>query len=103
MFHLWGVGAGQLSLVSSNPQYLEYLIERYPAGVYVHWNFWCNVQEPVQPAFCWKALQLRPIELAREHHERDQRYAFYRLPSQVTLDLSNTPADNPPATAKRRK
>jgi hypothetical protein len=79
MFHLWGVGAGQLSLVSSNPQYLEYLIERYPAGVYVHWNFWCNVQEPVQPAFCWKALQLRPIELAREHHERDQRYAFYRL------------------------
>jgi hypothetical protein len=79
MFHLWGVSAGQLSLVSSNPQYLDFLIDRYSAGVYVHWNFWCNVQEPVQPAFCRTALQLRPTELAREHRERDQHFAFYRL------------------------
>ena len=45
----------------------------------MHWNFWCNVQDPVQPEFCRKALQLKPFELVREYRERDQRFAFYRL------------------------
>ena len=79
MFHLWGVSAGQLSLVSASPQYLDFLIGRYSGGVYVHWNFWCNVQEPVQPAFCRTVLQLRPTELTRDHRERDQRFALYRF------------------------
>ena len=79
MFHLWGVSAGQLSLVSASPQYLDFLIDRYSGGVYVHWNFWCNVQEPVQPAFCRTALELRPTELTRDHRERDQRFALYRF------------------------
>jgi 4-amino-4-deoxy-L-arabinose transferase-like glycosyltransferase len=79
MFHLWGVNAGQMSLVSSNPAYLRYLAERYSGGVYLHWNFWCNVQDPIQVGICRKAFGLAPGNVVTEYRERDQRFAFYRL------------------------
>ena len=79
MFHLWGVNAGQLSAAASNPAYLDHLAGRFTGGVYVHWNFWCNVHDPIQPEFCRKVLLLKSFEVAREYHERDQRFAFYRL------------------------
>ena len=79
MFHVWGISAGQMSRPVSNPEYLDLLAARYAGGVYVHWNFWCNVQDPVHPAICREALQLKPSEIVREDHERDQRFAFYRL------------------------
>jgi 4-amino-4-deoxy-L-arabinose transferase-like glycosyltransferase len=77
MFHLWGVNAGQMSQASSG--YITLLKGRYPGGVYVHWNFWCNVQDPVQPEFCRRALAIDAVELVRESTERDQRFAFYRM------------------------
>jgi len=79
MFQVWGVSAGQVSLATTVPGYLEQLDARHPGGVYLHWNFWCNVQDPVQQAFCTKVLELRPGTLVRESRERDQRFAFYRL------------------------
>jgi hypothetical protein len=79
MFHVWGINAGQLSLPVRNPEYLDVLASRYAAGVYVHWNFWCNVQDPIQPEFCRKTLRLKSFSLVREYRERDYRYAFYRL------------------------
>jgi hypothetical protein len=82
MFQLWGVNAGQISHVVSNPSYVSFLASRYRGGVYVHWNFWCNVQDAVQPAFCHKALAMGPVEMVREYRERDQRYAFYRMRNQ---------------------
>ena len=86
MFHVWGVNAGQMSLVVANPGYLDYLGSRYAGGVYLHWNFWCNVQDPVQRDFCQKALDLKPIELMREYRERDQRYALYRIQTSLKQD-----------------
>jgi hypothetical protein len=82
MFHLWGVNAGQMSRVASNPRYVDFLASRYSGGVYVHWNFWCNVQDPIQPEFCRQALAMRPVELVREYKERDQRFALYRMKNQ---------------------
>jgi hypothetical protein len=79
MFHLWGVNAGQMSLATSSPAYLRYLAERYQGGVYLHWNFWCNVQDPVQPDVCRAALAAAPGEVVTEYRERDQRFAFYHL------------------------
>jgi hypothetical protein len=79
MFHVWGVNAGQMSLVTSNPAYLRYLAERYQGGIYLHWNFWCNVQDPVQPEICRAALAAAPGEVVTEYRERDQRFAFYRV------------------------
>ena len=79
MFHVWGVNAGQMSLVTSNPAYVRFLAERYPGGIYLHWNFWCNVQDPAHPEMCRQALAQGVAELVAEHRERDQRFAFYRL------------------------
>jgi 4-amino-4-deoxy-L-arabinose transferase-like glycosyltransferase len=79
MFHLWGVNAGQMSTVVANPSYLPVLAARYTGGLYVHWNFWCNVHDQVQQELCRKVLELRPSEVVREYRERDQRFALYRF------------------------
>jgi hypothetical protein len=79
MFHLWGVNAGQTSLVTSNPEYVRFLAERYRGGLYLHWNFWCNVQDPVQQEICRKALAIGAADLVTEYRERDQSFAFYRM------------------------
>jgi Dolichyl-phosphate-mannose-protein mannosyltransferase len=79
MFHLWGVNAGQLSLAGLNPAFLDELAARFSGGIDLHWNFWCNVDDRVQRELCTKVLGLRPVELIRDHHERDQYFAVYRL------------------------
>ncbi len=79
MFHVWGVNAGQMSLVTSNPAYVRFLADRYPGGIFLHWNFWCNVQDPAHPEMCRQALTQGVAELVAEYRERDQRFAFYRL------------------------
>jgi len=79
MFQLWGVSAGQMSLVVTNPAYLDDLAARFGGGVYLHWNFWCNVQDQVQRDLCVKALALRPAERVRDRQDRDQRFILYRL------------------------
>jgi hypothetical protein len=79
MFHLWGVNAGQMSLVISNPAYVHFLADRYSGGLYLHWNFWCNAQDPPQQDICRNAFAIGTPELIKEYRERDQRFAFYRL------------------------
>jgi hypothetical protein len=79
IFHVWGVNAGQMSLAVTNPDYLTLLGTRYAGGVYLHWNFWCNVDDQLQRQFCRSALAMRPVETVREYRERDQRFTLYRL------------------------
>jgi 4-amino-4-deoxy-L-arabinose transferase-like glycosyltransferase len=79
MFHLWGVNAAQMSRVMSNQAYLRFLAERYQGGIFLHWNFWCNVQDPVHVETCRATLAAVPGELVTEYRDRDQRFAFYRL------------------------
>jgi hypothetical protein len=79
MFHVWGVNAGQMSMAVANESYLNYLAGRFAGGLYLHWNFWCNVHDPVQRGFCDKALAARPSELVEEVKEREQRFALYRF------------------------
>ena len=80
MFQLWGTSAGQMSRVLGNGPVLAYLGNRYPGGVYLHWNFWCNVDDPVQQDICRRALTMgEPASVFRERQVRDQRFAFYRI------------------------
>ena len=79
MFHLWRVNAGQMSAIATNPAYLNFLARRYTGGVYLHWNFWCNVQDPIQVQFCRRALEMHSVEMIREYRERDQRFVLYRV------------------------
>jgi hypothetical protein len=78
MFQVWGINAGQISL-ALNTRRLTELAARYPGGLYLHWNFWCNVPDPVQQGFCTKLMALRPVEPVREHAEEGQHFALYRL------------------------
>jgi hypothetical protein len=79
MFHLWGVSAGQMSLVTSNPAYLRFLAQHYTGGLYLHWNFWCNAQDETQQEICHKAFAMAPVEVVRDYRERDQHFVFYRM------------------------
>ena len=78
MFQVWGVSSGQISL-ALNRSRLDELAARYRGGVYMHWNFWCNVPDPVQRGFCDRLLEIRPWEPMRERVEQGQRFALYRL------------------------
>ncbi len=80
MFLLWGRNAAQASIASTDEEYVRSaLFSRYAGGVFFHWNFWCNVSDPVQVAFCKNVLERYDVRLLREHRVRDQRFAFYQL------------------------
>jgi hypothetical protein len=79
MFQVWGISAGQTSLAVADPARLDALARQYPGSVYLHWNFWCNVQDPVQRGFCSRILELRAGDVIREQWKGNQRYALYRL------------------------
>ena len=80
LFHVMGQNAAQMSLLMSEPGYAaDALFDRYGGGVYLHWNFWCNVSDPVQQRFCRDALSRLPHTVVEEARERDYRFAFYRL------------------------
>jgi hypothetical protein len=79
MFHLWGMSAGQMSRLIENPAVADALAQRYAGGVYLHWNFWCNVQDAVQQELCRKAGSLASVEAVAQYTERGQSYAFYRI------------------------
>jgi hypothetical protein len=80
MFHIWGINAAQLSLAMSDTAFVsEALHRRFAGGVYVHWSFWCNVNDPTQVAFCRSVLARFPHELVEARREREYEYALYRL------------------------
>jgi hypothetical protein len=80
MFQVWGVNAAQMSIAADQPDYVRRdLNRRYAGGVYLHWNFWCNVSDPVQTEFCRKALSSFATDRVAEFRERDYRYALYRI------------------------
>ena len=81
MFHVWGVNAGQMSHDRPTRYTLDHLSGRFAGGIYLHWNFWCNVQDRVQQEFCRLALSRGPATVVSEYRERDYRYALYRLGS----------------------
>ena len=78
MFHLWGVHAAQLSYMAQ-PGFVDRITARHGGRVFVHWGFWCNVNDEVQRQFCRDAIAGRRFEQVSAHTERDYRFAFYRL------------------------
>jgi hypothetical protein len=80
MFHVWGYNAAQVSLATSEASYVETVLRtRYAGGVFFHWNYWCDVADPLQQSFCTSVLERFPHTLVREYRERNYRFAIYRL------------------------
>ncbi|MBF0628676.1 MAG: hypothetical protein HQL91_10725 [Magnetococcales bacterium] len=79
-FQLWGVHAAQLSVAETDPNHLkQVLFPRYPGGIYMHHNFWCNVPDPVQNRFCTTVHTRFNTTIVSEFREKSYRYALYRL------------------------
>jgi hypothetical protein len=83
MFHLWNLSAAQLSVTRGDPHAIDRLLTRFAGGVYLHWNYWCNVPDPVQNSFCQAGLNDFPHELVESRRERDYKFALYRLRPKV--------------------
>lgn len=80
MFLLWGKNAAQLSLATTDEAYVRGLMfQRYTGGVYLHWNFWCNIPDKVQQEFCANVLARFNAQVVHERQERDFRFVLYRL------------------------
>ncbi len=79
MFQVWGVNAAQLSIAATEPDYVNVLMRRFAGGVFVHWNFWCNVSDPVQSEYCRETERRYDTEKISEYRERDYRYALSRI------------------------
>lgn len=84
MFHIWKTAAGQMSMVTTDRAAADRLFTRYTGGVYLHWNFWCNVHDQVQNAFCRAVLDIFPHEAVDSRRERDYQYVLYRLQPRAT-------------------
>lgn len=80
MFQVWGVNSAQLSIAATAPDYVDTAIrERFAGGVFLHWNFWCNVSDPVQTRFCHDIRTRFALEPIMQYRERDYVFALYRL------------------------
>lgn len=79
MFLLWGTNALQASIATTEPDSVGRLAVKYPGGVFLHWGFWCNVNDPVQTAFCTKLVERFQPPVVQERRRLTSRYVLYRL------------------------
>lgn len=79
MFLLWGISAAQASIALDDPGFVGHIFKRYSGGVYFHHNFWCNVDDPTQKAFCESMLAGFDYEQMMVFTEQHYRYALYKL------------------------
>jgi len=80
VFLLRGINAAQLSLASGDENWIRPTAPtRYAGGIFLHWNFWCNVDDRAQQDFCTSALDRFSSRLFIEERMRTYRFAFYEL------------------------
>ena len=78
MFLLWGQSAAQASLATDKAQ-IKHFFQRFKGGFFFHYNFWCNVQDPLQQSFCQNILDSYRTKLIVSFSEQNYKYALYRL------------------------
>ena len=66
-------------MATYQPAKVDEFFRRFPGGVYFHFNFWCNVPDPVQNAFCTKILETYPTQVIEERSAGTYRYVLHRL------------------------
>jgi hypothetical protein len=79
MFLLWGKNAAQASLATEQTGYFNGFFQRYKGGVYFHYNFWCNVSDPLQNSFCKNILERHKCTPVMTFKERDYTFVLYKM------------------------
>jgi hypothetical protein len=88
MFLMWGVNAAQMHF-ATEPEFFERAEPRHGQNVYVHWGFWCNVEDKHLQQMCEQVLTHADATLVRESHERNYRYGFYRARASGTTGTTD--------------
>lgn len=80
MFLFWGRSSAQASILAGmDAKGVEGLRADFPGGIYFHYNYWCNVGDPLQQSFCRSILdRFAPVEVAR-FRERDYSFILYAV------------------------
>jgi len=80
MFLVWGKSAAQTSLATYNKTHLDFdLFPKFKGGIFFHYNFWCNVDDPVQNSFCDNVLNGYNCILIKAARERDYEFRLYKI------------------------
>ncbi len=80
LFLFWGKSSAQASILTAQDENgLRGLRDSFPGGLYFHYNYWCNVSDPVQTGFCKSVLEKFGHEEVVRYKERDYEYVLYRL------------------------
>jgi hypothetical protein len=79
MIQVMGQSAAQSSLVSYQPARADRFFDRFPGGVYFHYNFWCNVDDEVQKKFCADVLERYQTQVLMEESAGFYRFVLHRL------------------------
>ena len=79
MFLLWGKNAAQAAIATNNDQAMNHFFRRYTGGVYFHYNYWCNTDNPREQAFCRNILNKYEHVSLVEYKERGYTFVLYRL------------------------
>jgi len=79
MFLVWGKNAAQASLATEQTAYFNNFSNRYKGGIYFHYNFWCNVSDPLQQSFCKNILDRFKCTPVLTFKERDYTYVLYKM------------------------
>ncbi len=78
MFLFWGKSAAQASILAGCDRALmESWKARFPGGIFFHFNFWCNVSDPVQQSFCARILAKFRHREVLKFSARDYTYILY--------------------------
>jgi hypothetical protein len=94
MIQVMGRSAAQTSTLTYQPENADDLFRRFPGGVYFHYNFWCNVDDPVQNEFCHQVLATFKTRVVLEESSGFYRFVLYRI-----LPHSSPPPPMPPPGA----
>jgi hypothetical protein len=64
---------------TSNPGTVEQRLYRFKGGVYLHYGYWSNVNDPVEREFTANILNRYEYEIVREYYYRDYKYGLYKI------------------------
>jgi len=80
MFFLWGKNAAQMSIASMEINHVrDFYLKRYSEGVFLHWNYWCNTDDPDQVKFCGECLEKYEIKEVMSKKMWRERLALYQI------------------------
>ncbi|MBN1700028.1 MAG: glycosyltransferase family 39 protein [Spirochaetales bacterium] len=79
IFLLHKQSAVQSSVETYNPGIIESYLAGFKGGVYVHFNYWSNVDDPVQRSYTENILNAYNWQVIREYRYRNYQYGLYKI------------------------